>query len=188
MVRFISIFAGIISVYFLLTLTLEFQNTDAIARHPVVSRLVTAQHAVRRNVIAPYQQSIAATTAKVVNLLGYKTSVTGTEIRSKEFAVTITYGCDGIELTLLLAAGILAFPSDARRKLIGLAAGIAVIAGLNLVRVVCLWMVGVHWRSGFDIAHFGVWPFLLLCATMIFFVGWLRYAATGPLLLIHRRR
>ena len=178
--RFVAVFAGLMGIYFLLTLTLEFRDSAQAARHPVVAGLMAVNQAVRCHLIAPYQQTIATATAATVNLLGQRTAAVGREVRGRGFAVEITGGCDGLELTLLLAAAILAFPAGAGRKLIGLAVGGAVIAGMNYVRVVSLWLIGAHWPAAFDVAHFTVWPFLLLGATLAVFVAWLWYASLAP--------
>ncbi|MEI6467786.1 MAG: hypothetical protein WCQ89_23905, partial [Verrucomicrobiota bacterium] len=89
-------------------------------------------------------------------------------------------GCDAIELTLLFAAAVAAVPASLTRKMAGLFAGVIAIAVLNLVRVVSLWVIGTQWRGAFDLAHFTLWPFVLLCVTMLLFARWLEFAAPPP--------
>lgn len=175
--RFAGTFVGAITLYFLLTLAVEFPDATYAARYPTAGWLLTVNEAVRHSLVLPYQHAIAVATAGTVNLLGYAAVVDGRDIHSRDFSVTITGGCDAIELTLLFLAAVAAYPADPARKLVGLMAGVVAIAALNLLRVVSLWLIGVQWRSAFDLAHFTLWPFVLLCATMLLFARWLQFAA-----------
>ena len=177
--RFILTFGGALALYFLFTLSLQMPGAAYAEKHPVVARMVGWNEAVKSHIFMPYQRMIATSSAATVNLLGYDTTVHDREIRSAQFAVTVTHGCDGIELSLLLAAAIVAFPATCRRKLIGLGLGLGLIALLNYLRVVSLWIVGVHWRAGFDFIHFNLWPLLLICGVLVFFMAWLRPAASS---------
>jgi exosortase/archaeosortase family protein len=80
----------------------------------------------------------------------------------------------------LLLAAIVAFPAPFRKKLWGMVLGLACLVVANYARVVSLWFIGVHWPTGFDAAHFSVWPLLLICCAMGLFLRWLRYAADAP--------
>jgi len=180
MLRFVAVFGGLLAAYFALSLTMNFKDPGAAREHPVVARVVAAGEVVRARFIAPYQALIATVTGKTLNLLGERVTVRGNEVRSDRFAVQITGGCDGIELNLLLLAAILAFPAPFRKKLRGVALGVACLVVANYLRVVCLWFIGVHWPGGFDAAHFSVWPLLLICCAMGLFLRWLRYATDVP--------
>jgi exosortase H (IPTLxxWG-CTERM-specific) len=180
MLRFVAVFGGLLAAYFALSLTLNFKDPGAAAEHPVVARVVAAGEVVRARFISPYQALIATVTGKTLNLLGDRVTVRGNEVRSDRFAVAITGGCDGIELNLLLLAAIVAFPAPFRKKLWGMALGLACLVVANYARVVSLWFIGVHWPAGFDAAHFSVWPLLLICCAMGLFLRWLRYAADAP--------
>jgi len=96
--------------------------------------------------------------------------VEGRQISSARFAMAITHGCDGLELSLLLAAGLLAYPASVVRKLLGLLGGLGAIALMSFIRVVTLWVVGVHWRAAFDFIHFNLWPAVLIGCTLAFFI------------------
>jgi len=175
---FIFTFSGALGLYFLLTLSLRMPDEGYASKHPLVARLVAVNEWTQDHVFRPYQRLIASASSGTVNLFGYHTTVDEREIRSAQFAVTVTNGCDGIELSLLLAAAIVVFPASARRKMAGLAAGLILIALLNYLRVVSLWLIGVHWRAGFDLVHYNLWPLLLICVVLLFFVSWLKHATS----------
>lgn len=163
--------------YFLLTSSIQSRDPAELKARPIVASLARAADATQETLIRPYQRAIATVVAGSLHLFGYEIRQDGRKIESARFSIEITDGCDGIELSLLLAAAILAFPAQAGRKLIGIAAGLAAIAVCNYVRVLSLWLVGTHWRAAFDFAHFSVWPFVFICFTLVVFVAWLRCSA-----------
>jgi exosortase H (IPTLxxWG-CTERM-specific) len=175
--RFALLFGGLLAGYFLCAMRLEMPGPDYAEKHPLVARLVAVNEAAQRRVFVPYQRMIAAGTSATLNLLGYATTVADREVRSARFAVKVTNGCDGIELSLLLLAAVVAFPSSLRRKLAGLLLGLGLVAALNFLRVVTLWLIGAHWPRGFDFVHFNLWPLLLIVGTLAFYLTWLRRGA-----------
>lgn len=177
--RFVVLFGLALAVYFLVTSTVRFQNPGGASQRPVVARLIAFNDFVQTNFVLPYHQFLARATAATVRALGYEVRSNGRDLRSPtgDFAVTITSGCDAIELTLLLCLAILLFPLPWKRRLTGALAAVLVIAVINFVRIVSLWIVGVNWHPAFDVVHFSVWPFALICAAMATFMLWLRMAA-----------
>lgn len=177
--RFAVLFFGVMAVYFVLTATIQFQNPAEAGTRPVVAAIVAANHAAQRHVLVPYQEFLAGAVSGLLRLGGGEVTRTGRSISWNGFEVAVTSGCDAGELTLLLCAAIAVFPASWRLKVIGSAAGVLAIAGLNFLRILSLLLIGVHWRAGFDFAHFGAWPFLLTLGTLAFFVAWLRVVARG---------
>ena len=55
----------------------------------------------------------------VLGLLGEDIAVVGCDLRSPRFAVTIYNGCNGLITSLILVAGVLAFPASVRAKAVG---------------------------------------------------------------------
>ncbi len=175
--RFGMFFGAALLLYLVLTASIEFRNPAEADTRPVVARLVALNHAAHHHVLEPYQTYLAQATGGLLRALAYEVTTNGRTLRSDAFVVSVASGCDAIELTLLLATAILVFPASWRHKLVGLGAGALAIAALNFVRIVSLWLIGVHWPSGFDFAHFGAWPFLLTLGTLAIFVSWLRLIA-----------
>ena len=90
------------------------------------------------------------------------------------FGVTIVAGCNGVEATLILVAALVAYPAPWRSRLLGLAAGIVAIQGLNLVRVVSLFYLGQWSLPAFEFAHLYVWQALIMLDVLIVWLLWLR--------------
>jgi exosortase H (IPTLxxWG-CTERM-specific) len=88
------------------------------------------------------------------------------------FSVRMMNGCNGIHVTVLWAAAVLAFPAPWRRKASGLAAGIAVIQALNLVRFLALFYVGQSQSAWFDFLHVYAAESLMMFVTLALFWVW----------------
>ena len=90
------------------------------------------------------------------------------------FAVSIEAGCNGIEATIVLVAAIFAFPAPWRDRLIGLAAGIVAVQGLNIVRVISLFYLGQWNMQVFEWAHLYVWQALIMLDVLVVWLVWVR--------------
>ena len=101
---------------------------------------------------------------------------TGKVMRSTAngFAVSIEAGCNGVEATIVLIAAILAFPASWPRKLAGLAAGIAAVQGLNVVRVISLFYLGQWSFQVFEWAHLYLWQALIMLDVLVVLLIWVR--------------
>jgi exosortase H (IPTLxxWG-CTERM-specific) len=142
--------------------------------------LLVAIRPVNDHVIEPFTGQIVRASAGVLRVLGEGTWASGTQITSPTFAVDVKNGCNGVEAMLLLVAAMLAFPATARQRLLGLAAGMAVIQIANLIRVVSLFWLGVHYRSVFELFHAAIWQTALILLSVVFFILWSR--RVGPAL------
>ncbi len=133
---------------------------------------VVASHPVNDAVIVPFTAGIARASAVILNVIGEKVSVAGTEITSGTFAVNIENGCNGVEAALLFGSAILAFPAPWTRRLAGLLAGMVAIQVLNLVRVVSLFWIGAHRPALFSSSHTVLWQSAVVLASVLLFLLW----------------
>jgi exosortase H (IPTLxxWG-CTERM-specific) len=129
--------------------------------------------------IIAYLGSYAWAAGNVLARFDPTVSVTGLLIQGR-FPVEIGASCDAGELLAVLLAAIVAFPSTWRRRFLGVAAGIAVVSGANLLRICSLYFIGVHSRRAFDLVHHDLWPPLMLVLTGAFFLVWATWAHRGP--------
>jgi exosortase/archaeosortase family protein len=130
--------------------------------------------------LKPYINGQAKAASAVLNLFGYQTGVSGTDLIG-EVTLTVKKGCDGIEVTALYLIGILLTPFSWRSKAMGLVAGLAVLVLLNLLRIIGLYLAQVHWPSSFDFLHLHG-GFALFTVTAIFmWMVWANWA-------IHREK
>lgn len=126
--------------------------------------------------VIPWTDALAAISASIVKIFDPQVLAHGKVLRSASngFAVSIEAGCNGVEATIVLVAAMLAFPAPWKKKLIGLAIGIAAVQGLNIVRVISLFYLGQWKYSVFEWAHLYVWQALIMLDVLIVWLLWVR--------------
>jgi exosortase H (IPTLxxWG-CTERM-specific) len=138
----------------------------------VVFYFIVASRPVNDAVIVPFTAGIASVSGRLLNVLGEKAEVAGTEIRSSSFGVNIENGCNGVETGLLFGAAVLAFPARWSRRLIGLLVGFLAIQVLNLVRVITLFWIGLHRPALFSSSHTVIWQSVVVLFGVLLFLLW----------------
>ena len=117
----------------------------------------------------------ASAACGIINLLmpGRPASSTGNaDVTSEDVIIRIKKGCEGTDVLLLLVAALVAYPMRWRRRLMGFVWGAVLIYGLNLVRVVSLYLVARFRASWFDFFHLSLWQALFVLAAGAFFILW----------------
>jgi exosortase H (IPTLxxWG-CTERM-specific) len=128
---------------------------------------------VRLGVINPYTQFLAKAVAAVINLFGAGAVANGALVYSPRYSMDIAMGCDGVEASCLYLAGVLAFPSSWRARLIGLAFGVPLIQAINLTRLVGLYYVGMYLPSVADQIHDYVAQTIVIVLSTAILLFWL---------------
>lgn len=135
---------------------------------------------VQATVVAPYTRFVASSSRVALRLFGIDATGTGTRVVSPEFAVNILNVCNGVEVTAILFAVILAFPARWKYKLLGLAVGYPVIFLVNLARIVVLFFLGFQHPDVFETAHYYYAQAFVILATVAVWLAWVsRYSAYG---------
>jgi exosortase H (IPTLxxWG-CTERM-specific) len=132
------------------------------------------------HVIEPFTALVAKASGISLDLIGQGVEMQGTIIRNPKFAVNIRNGCNGVETMIIFLAAVLAFPAGLKSKLAGLAIGIVAIQGINLIRVVALFLTGVYFPSFFDSSHTVVWQTIVIASGVVFWILWANRFATRP--------
>lgn len=133
---------------------------------------VVALQPVNDHVIEPFTAGIADVSGVVLDAIGQDVRMEGTVIRSPRFAVNIRNGCNGVETMLIFGAAVLAFPASWKARGIGLVLGLLAIQGLNLVRVVALFLTGVYFPEWFDSSHTVVWQSIVVAFGVLLWIFW----------------
>lgn len=133
---------------------------------------------VKAGFITPYTHFLARAVAVVINLFGAGATAGDAQVTSPRFSISIATGCDGVEASSLFFAGVIAFPTPWRAKVIGFALGIPAIHAINLLRLVGLYYAGVYLPSVFEELHVYVaQTIVILLSTGILFLWLERFAA-----------
>ncbi len=138
-------------------------------------------NAVNDHVIEPFTAGVATAGGMTLNLIGQGIEMDGTVIRNDRFAVNIENGCNGVETMIIFLAAVLAFPASWKSRGLGLALGLVAIQGVNLVRVVALFLTGAYFPKFFDSSHTVVWQTIVILFGVFLWVFWAnRYARQAP--------
>lgn len=113
----------------------------------------------------------------VLNIFGAGTEAIGDRLVGPSASLQVFEGCDGIEPTMLLVAGIIAFPAARRHKLRGLLYGSLFILGLNFVRILSLYVVAVAWPAGFEFMHIEFWQVVFILIAVLVWLYWISKSA-----------
>lgn len=138
----------------------------------VVTYSIVALRPVNDNVIVPFTRMLSVGSGAILRAIGQPVTVTGTTIASRQFAVDVENGCNGVEAMLLLVAAIFAFPATWPSRVAGILAGSISVQVLNFVRIVSLYLLGRYYPKFFQIFHTGVWQILIILISVGIFVLW----------------
>jgi exosortase family protein XrtM len=84
----------------------------------------------------------------------------------------VTRGCEGIEMFLLLAAGIAAYPAGLKRRAVGLLVGAALAYGLSVARLMALHYTLRYSPSAWEALHGLVLPLGPIILIALYFMHW----------------
>ncbi len=135
---------------------------------------------IRNGVIRPYTEWLARAVAWTVNLFGADAMAEGQMVRSSQFSIQIAMGCDGVEASCLFLAGVLAYPTGWREKMMGLAAGVPAIHAINLARLVMLYYAGILLPSVVEEVHVYVAQTIVILLSTVLLLFWLQRVAARP--------
>jgi exosortase/archaeosortase family protein len=105
---------------------------------------------------------------------GFPVLIEGTNLVSGTFRVDVSPACSGAVPSMIYLAAVFAYPAAWRAKLIGGALGLAIIFGVNLIRVVALFLIGLFEPRLFHETHVYIAQSLVVAiavATWLFWAG-----------------
>ncbi|MEM7263359.1 MAG: archaeosortase/exosortase family protein [Planctomycetota bacterium] len=124
---------------------------------------------------APAREFNAWLNHVTLNTIGVETRLEGVFVYGvgpAPFNIEVIDECTGISVLIILASLTLAFPSPWRSRLIGLGLGALVIAFLNWVRLVSLYLVGKYYPELFHDLHVYVWQGVFILAVFSYWYAW----------------
>jgi exosortase H (IPTLxxWG-CTERM-specific) len=143
---------------------------------------------VQENVILPFTSGLAWVCTSLIHMVDGDVIATGKTISSRitGWAVSIEPGCNGVEAVIILASAIFAFPAPWKHRFIGFALGFLAIQGLNIVRIISLFYIGLWERNAcvpgaechtvwFEWFHLYLWQALIILDALVVWLIWLRY-------------
>lgn len=113
-------------------------------------------------------------TVAVINTVtrGEHTELRGRTLVSGATQLHITRGCEGIEMFLLLAAGILAYPASLKRRLQGMLVGFMLAFALSILRLTVLDWTLRYTPGAWEALHGLVMPLAPVLLLALYFLWW----------------
>ncbi|ADE37022.1 archaeosortase B [Methanohalophilus mahii] len=88
-------------------------------------------------------------------------------------AMKVVDECTGIYEVLVYSGCVMAYSTTYQKKLMGIAFGVPVILGINMVRLVCLGFVGLWFPEIFDYVHYYLWQVTLILIIVLVVLIWI---------------
>jgi exosortase H (IPTLxxWG-CTERM-specific) len=137
----------------------------------------------QRLAVVPWTEALARVSAWLATLFDANVRAYGRVLQStvNGFAISIEAGCNGVEAALILVAAIVAFRAPWRHKAAGIAAGLATVQALNVVRIITLFYLGQWSLRAFEWAHLYAWQALIMLDVVVVWLLWLRMLPREPM-------
>jgi len=114
--------------------------------------------------------------ALVLNIFGYGVSADGAYLSSNDFSVSIEEGCDAIAPAILYAVSVAIFPISWKYRWRGLVFGLLAIIVLNVIRIITLFITGIHAPSLFEFMHVEFWQAIFIVFTVGIWIYWMKWS------------
>jgi exosortase/archaeosortase family protein len=115
--------------------------------------------------------------AGILRLLGVEASSVGATISSPRFSVRIWAGCDALEPFGLYAAAVIASPVPILFRFVGVFGGALIFFLINQIRIVSIFLVGIHAPGSFETVHLDVWQTAFVFLVVIVWLLWAQWTS-----------
>lgn len=132
--------------------------------------------------IAHFTRSVTGISGALIKLANGHVEVAGDTMTAPGtgFSMKVVYGCNGINVIVLLWSAMLAWPAGRwTDKLKGMLLGALVIESANTLRIVTLFYLGQWNTIWFQWMHLYVWEILIMLAGVAIFAVWIRRTTTS---------
>jgi len=117
--------------------------------------------------------STAQTLFFLLKSIGINASIDAGQITFSNFSIEIVRQCTGIFEVMAITSCILAFPSTAKKKLIGLSLAIPTIYFFNMARLIFLSILGIYYPFAFDAIHDYLLQLTFVFLVVFFWIFWI---------------
>ena len=137
---------------------------------------------VDRTITVPFAHVLAVICAAMIHLFGGSVTADAGQLTlvGNCGSVAVAGECSALQVSLLYAAAVLAFPAPLRLRLIGALGGAGLIQTLNLVRIISLLYLSCWSAQWFEFFHLYLWSNLIVFDALVSFLGWHWWQASQP--------
>ena len=140
----------------------------------VLSNLLLLE-SVDRILLGPIRLAIANAAGYVLAIVHENVRVMGQRVALGASAIEVVNSCTGIDLCIFVASAMLVFPASWRSRAKGIAAGSAIIFGMNFMRVLTLCWLNADSPQLFELVHVYVWPALIMLVCLGTLLVWIQF-------------
>lgn len=108
-----------------------------------------------------------------LNLLQVNTSVSGIHLNSPGYSCIIVAECTGVFEMMILLAGVLAYPTNIRKKLLGILIGCSILYATNVFRIILLVIVGNISYQASELIHLWIWQVINILIVIAICLFWI---------------
>ncbi|MHC4698052.1 MAG: archaeosortase/exosortase family protein [Planctomycetota bacterium] len=148
--RFLAIFALLMSLYYL-------ASTTAFAQEKV---------------FPSYLRLNARVAGVILSGCGYEIRVHDKTIIEPRWSVTVGRGCDAVQPSALFVSAVLASPVALSSSLPAAVVGTIILMTINLIRIISLLLTGIYTPKLFEVMHLDVWQALFIFLAILFWALW----------------
>ncbi len=152
-IKFLSIFVGIISIYYIIIAFID------------------------NNIFQTYLDITAYLGSFILNIFGEATNANNGVISSANVSMVLAFGCEGTEPIIILIAGIVAVPLSFIKKIIPGLLSIFLLYFLNLLRIVALYYIQKNYSNLFDTYHTIYFPIIFILISLLLMAWSIRWAS-----------
>jgi exosortase/archaeosortase family protein len=122
--------------------------------------------------LAWYLRQVARASGALVWLFDRQVFTSG-DLVEGAFSLRIVLDCAALDAQALFAAAVLAFPARWWRRALGLLVGSALLALVNVGRIVLLYAAGIWWPDAFHILHEEILQLAIVLTAVCSFLAWI---------------
>jgi exosortase H (IPTLxxWG-CTERM-specific) len=132
--------------------------------------------------VITFDRVLVHASGTLIHLCRGHADASGAVLRSPStgLAIEMKDGCNGVNVTVLLCAALLAFPASWNQKAKGLLIGCAAIQLVNLLRFISLFYLLQYNQAWFDFAHNYLWESLIMLDALAVFWMWVQVVNRSP--------
>jgi len=97
------------------------------------------------------------------------------EIHRAVFSMRIIYDCSGVFATSIYLAAVLGYPASIIEKVLGCVIGAPFLALVNIVRLVCMFFVGIFFPKLFHFFHVYLWQGIFIIFVIVIWMLWAEF-------------
>ena len=123
-------------------------------------------------VLTWYLRLVARAAAAGASLFDHSAVALGDVVQGS-YSVKIVLDCAALDAHALYGAAVLAFPARWSARAWGLLLGTALLAVVNVGRIVLLYVAGIRWPAAFHVLHEEILQLAIVLAAFFAFLAWI---------------